>query len=106
MTRCQTYPVPPAMAKPGLAASSTRRSRFHFSIYSILVLILCLVQTTLAQKDPVVNFCRRFGHQTAVVDNRLYVDGGLIDWNPITSYPNNYTSTCRKAAILLKAQHL
>jgi hypothetical protein len=47
---------------------------------------------SLQQKDPVNNFCRRFGHQTAVVDQKLFIDGGLVDWNPITSYPQNYTS--------------
>lgn len=53
---------------------------------------MSLLPGSAAQRDPVTNFCRRFGHQTAVVDKRLYIDGGLVDWNPITSYPQNYTS--------------
>ncbi|EPE04906.1 cell wall anchored protein [Ophiostoma piceae UAMH 11346] len=39
------------------------------------------------------NFCRRFGHQTAIVDDRLYIDGGLVNWNPMSTYPGNYTNT-------------
>ncbi|KAK0630774.1 hypothetical protein B0T17DRAFT_590186 [Bombardia bombarda] len=46
-----------------------------------------------AQLDPVRNFCRRFGHQTAVIDRRLYIDGGLLNYNPISQYPTNYSNT-------------
>lgn len=28
--------------------------------------------------DPINDFCRRHLHQTCVVDNKLYVDGGKI----------------------------
>ncbi|KAF3905646.1 hypothetical protein ABW21_db0204761 [Orbilia brochopaga] len=28
--------------------------------------------------DPILQFCRRFSHQTAVVDNRLFIDGGYL----------------------------
>ncbi|KAK3939533.1 hypothetical protein QBC46DRAFT_364800 [Diplogelasinospora grovesii] len=35
-----------------------------------------------AQLDPVKNFCRR----------RLYIDGGLINYNPISQYPSNYSN--------------
>ncbi len=49
------------------------------------------------QRDPVKNFCRRFGHQTAVIEyqdkQRLYIDGGLLNWD-LQTYPNNYTSKC------------
>lgn len=44
------------------------------------------------QHDPVKDFCRRFGHQTAVVDRKLYIDGGLINWKPLETDPKNYTS--------------
>ncbi|UPX17203.1 uncharacterized protein EKO05_0007572 [Ascochyta rabiei] len=42
------------------------------------------------QKDPIVDFCRRWAHQTAQVDGRLYIDGGMVDWNPESM---NYTNT-------------
>lgn len=44
--------------------------------------------------DPLTNFCRRFGHQTAVIDDRLFIDGGLIDYgDSIGSNTVNYTNT-------------
>ncbi|CAN8096732.1 unnamed protein product [Discula destructiva] len=32
---------------------------------------------------------RRFGHQTTVVDSKLYTDGGLVNWNPMSTDPQN-----------------
>jgi len=57
-------------------------------LFAILVL---LVELSWAQKDPLNDFCRRFGHQTAVIDEKLYVDGGQVDWNPIVQNDQNYT---------------
>ncbi|KAF5566697.1 hypothetical protein FPHYL_3638 [Fusarium phyllophilum] len=45
------------------------------------------------QHDPIKDFCRRFGHQTAVVDRKLYIDGGLVNWKPLETDPKNYTNT-------------
>ncbi|ROV88241.1 hypothetical protein VSDG_09031 [Cytospora chrysosperma] len=59
----------------------------------LLTAIIYLVSVSLQQRDPLQNFCRRFGHQTTVIDNKLYIDGGLIDWNPISTYPQNYSNT-------------
>ena len=58
-------------------------------LYAILVVF---VGFSWSQKDPLNDFCRRFGHQTAVVDQKLFIDGGLIDWNPIAQNDQNYTS--------------
>jgi len=58
-------------------------------LFAILVL---LVELSWAQKDPLNDFCRRFGHQTAVIDEKLYIDGGQVDWNPIAQNDQNYTS--------------
>jgi hypothetical protein len=44
-------------------------------------------------KNPINDFCRRWGHQTAQIDNKLYIDGGLVAWSPIGSSSLNYTST-------------
>jgi hypothetical protein len=57
-----------------------------------LVSLLLFAQLSLQQKDPLNDFCRRFGHQSAVVDNKLWLDGGLVDWNPISQNPQNYSS--------------
>ncbi|KAF2271331.1 uncharacterized protein EI97DRAFT_437964 [Westerdykella ornata] len=46
-----------------------------------------------ASKDPLNDFCRRWAHQTAYVDGKLYIDGGLVAWKPLSSNPLNYTNT-------------
>lgn len=30
--------------------------------------------------NPIIEFCRRFGHATAVVDRKLYIDGGIVNY--------------------------
>ncbi|KAF2651405.1 hypothetical protein K491DRAFT_665552 [Lophiostoma macrostomum CBS 122681] len=45
------------------------------------------------QEDPLKDFCRLFGHQTAVVDRQLYIDGGYVNWSPVSDSSINYTST-------------
>lgn len=55
-------------------------------------MLLFFVQISWQQKDPLNDFCRRFGHQSAVIDDKLYIDGGLVDWNPIAQNPGNYSS--------------
>ncbi|CZT12447.1 uncharacterized protein RAG0_16264 [Rhynchosporium agropyri] len=60
---------------------------------AMIGLLLLFVSLSLQQKDPSKDFCRRFGHQTAVIDRRLYIDGGLVNWNPISQNRNNYTNT-------------
>ncbi|KAG4439465.1 hypothetical protein IFR05_005044 [Cadophora sp. M221] len=59
----------------------------------VLGFLLLFVGLSLQQKDPVKDFCRRFGHQTAVIDRKLYIDGGFVNWNPISQNRNNYTNT-------------
>lgn len=50
-----------------------------------------------AQNDPLQDFCRIHGHQTAVVDRRLYIDGGYVNWSPISPESQNYTSENRES---------
>ncbi|KAK4231534.1 autophagy-related protein 3 [Podospora fimiseda] len=85
-------------APSGVASGQTPRVCWHHpSLRNLSVLLLSLaliqVKTASAQLDPVKNFCRRFGHQTAVIDRRLYVDGGMINYNPLSQYPLNYSNT-------------
>lgn len=47
---------------------------------TLSLLLWCLTGISFAQKDPIKNFCRRWGHQSAVVDRKLYIDGGLINY--------------------------
>ncbi|KAH6616877.1 hypothetical protein C7974DRAFT_53559 [Boeremia exigua] len=44
----------------------------------LLVLLAGLLALATAQNDPIKNFCRRHGHQTCVIDSKLYIDGGFV----------------------------
>lgn len=54
-----------------------------------LIAAFSLFSPSYQQKDPLKDFCRIFGHQTAVVDRKLFIDGGLVNWRDDSS---NYTS--------------
>ncbi|TVY48309.1 Kelch repeat-containing protein [Lachnellula occidentalis] len=58
-----------------------------------LGILLLFARVSLQQKDPLRDFCRRFGHQSCVVDTKLYIDGGQVNWTPITADRQNYTNT-------------
>ncbi|KAK1773507.1 hypothetical protein QBC45DRAFT_79094 [Copromyces sp. CBS 386.78] len=59
---------------------------------TLLLLFGCLIELSLAQFDPIKDFCRRFGHQSAVVDDKLYVDGGLVNWKPYSDTSANISN--------------
>jgi hypothetical protein len=63
---------------------------------NILVISVLFALPTLAQPpaDPLKDFCRRYGHQTAVIDRKLYIDGGWLYANPL---PLNPIPTISKA---------
>lgn len=63
------------------------------SIRLSLLVALSLAAASLQTKNPINDFCRRWGHQTARVGGKLYIDGGLVAWNPLSTNPLNYTST-------------
>ncbi|KAK3071107.1 hypothetical protein LTR53_009241 [Teratosphaeriaceae sp. CCFEE 6253] len=53
-----------------------------------------VVSQTQQVVDPLAQSCRRFGHQTTVIDNRLYIDGGLVDYGDSADATTvNYTNT-------------
>ncbi|KAK3339706.1 hypothetical protein B0T25DRAFT_511899 [Lasiosphaeria hispida] len=68
--------------------------RFNLLSRGAALSLLCSwVASTAAQGfDPVKDFCRRFGQQSAVVDDRLYVDGGFVNYKPLTESSLNYTN--------------
>lgn len=45
-----------------------------------------------APKDPLRDFCRRFSHQTALINRHLYIDGGYVDANPLAQNPRAVAS--------------
>lgn len=57
-----------------------------------LVVLGFYVTVAVQQRDPINNFCRRWGHQTAVVDDKLYIDGGLLTYNPAPRTPENFSN--------------
>ena len=73
-----------------IMAVERMRRRSAPSLLSVTVFATLLSRSL--QHDPVEDFCRRFGHQTAVVDRKLYIDGGLVNWKPLDSGHQNYTS--------------
>ncbi|KAK2045544.1 hypothetical protein LZ31DRAFT_593837 [Colletotrichum somersetense] len=77
-----------------VGTSPGTRHRTPLSVPAVALVGLSLLSApTAAQQDPVADFCRRFGNQTAVVDNRLFIDGDLVNWNPLSFFPANYTNT-------------
>lgn len=82
----------PSDAGHGDATGVQLTSRVSARLTILVFLLLLGSRLSLQQGDPVSNFCRRFGHQTAIVDDRLYIDGGFIDYSPLEQYPENYTS--------------
>lgn len=41
--------------------------------------------------DPLKDFCRLHSHRTAVFDRKLYIDGGFVNWAPLTASSVNET---------------
>jgi hypothetical protein len=68
-------------------------------LYSLIILLISALFAlpTLAQAptDPLKDFCRRYGHQTAVIDRKLYIDGGWLYANPNQLNPIPTMSTAR-----------
>jgi hypothetical protein len=60
---------------------------------TILFFFFSLLTLSTQQKNPLKDFCRLFGHSTTVVDRKLYIDGGLVNWSPISQTSLNYSST-------------
>jgi hypothetical protein len=40
--------------------------------------LLVYAALVVAQQDPIQDFCRRHQHQTCVIDDKLYIDGGQV----------------------------
>ncbi|OGM47258.1 hypothetical protein ABOM_003932 [Aspergillus bombycis] len=58
-----------------------------------VLLFLGLTGLSLQEPDILKDFCRLWGHQTAVIDRKLFIDGGFVNYNPLSEYPDNATNT-------------
>ncbi|KAH7490586.1 Uncharacterized protein HZ326_0644 [Fusarium oxysporum f. sp. albedinis] len=58
----------------------------------LLFLLFSCVNLTVQQRDPISNFCRRWGHQSAVVDDKLYIGGGLVTYDGSSGTPQNFSN--------------
>ncbi|KAF1347039.1 hypothetical protein BDV97DRAFT_371569 [Delphinella strobiligena] len=63
-------------------------------VYICLSFAALFVQVSIQQFNPLTDFCRRFAHQTTIIDRKLYIDGGLVNYGgSLQSDPTNYTNT-------------
>lgn len=45
-----------------------------------------------ADQTPRDDFCRRYGHQTTVIDDKLYIDGGWVNFGSFRQDHKSYPS--------------
>ena len=81
-----------------------------FSSHSIMRSFLLLVYAALvvAQQDPIQDFCRRHQHQTCVIDDKLYIDGGQVYYGVSVengSSPQQSKSSRLSKSMLLMNRH-
>jgi hypothetical protein len=57
-----------------------------------VLLFLLFTFDLVAAKNPKENFCRRFAHQTTVIDDKLYIDGGWVNYDDFQQTHKNYSS--------------
>jgi hypothetical protein len=69
-------------------------ARFKFFLRLTYYLVIAILKPVLSQapKDPLLDFCRRFSHQTALINRRLYLDGGYVNANPLSQNPRAVAS--------------
>ncbi len=57
-----------------------------------LLLRFAVHGTYAAMQNPRDNFCRRYGHQTTFIDDKLYIDGGFVNFDTFPSDHKSYPS--------------
>ena len=63
--------------------------------------LIVYLAVAVAQQDPIQDFCRRHQHQTCVIDDKLYIDGGKVYYG--VSVENDSSSQQSK---LIAAEHI
>ncbi|KAF5009440.1 hypothetical protein FDECE_4321 [Fusarium decemcellulare] len=59
----------------------------------VTLLLLLFAANWVTAKNPKDNFCRRFAHQTTVIDDKLYIDGGWVNYDDFQQTHANYSNT-------------
>jgi hypothetical protein len=81
------------LAIRSLPSGSPRRSAgIGNQKQALLAGLLCFGGLSLAVQNPHSNFCRRWGHQTTVIDDKLYIDGGWVDYDDFPQTQKDYPS--------------
>lgn len=57
-----------------------------------LALTLSFIIHCLALQNPRDDFCRRYGHQSTVINDKLYIDGGWVNYNTFAQDHTDYSS--------------
>ena len=63
-------------------------SRVFNRKHALLAIVLSFVQCLAALQNPLIDFCRRYGHQSTVIDDKLYIDGGWVDY--LDDFPEDH----------------
>lgn len=58
----------------------------------MLSLLLFLMINRITAATPKDDFCRRFEHQSTVIDDKLYIDGGTVNYKDFPSSHENHDS--------------
>ncbi|KAI6764916.1 unnamed protein product [Fusarium graminearum] len=59
----------------------------------VALIFLIFVLDFATAKNPRDSFCRRFAHQTTVIDDKLYIDGGWVNFDDFQQTHKNYSNT-------------
>src|SRR5438045_1585140 len=87
----QTYSPGSMTTKRAVHISASLRNRKQ----ALLVALLSFaIQWVGAAQNPRDNFCRRYGHQTTVIDDKLYIDGGYVNFDSYAQDHLNVPSMC------------
>ncbi|PVH94020.1 hypothetical protein DM02DRAFT_694321 [Periconia macrospinosa] len=80
------------LAEHRVRSTSTECPQLWLSILKKALLALFAVHSVTA-KNPRDNFCRRFAHQTTVIDDKLYIDGGWVNFDGFAQDHLNSSNT-------------
>jgi hypothetical protein len=75
-----------------------------------VALTLSFVIHCLALPNPKDNFCRRYGHQSTVIDDKLYIDGGWVNYDTFaqdhTDYPSKWYGLAAGSDLTFNSRYL